>query len=119
MNKNGKSTVTGMEASMANKVEQNQQQTQIDLALKLARVAFWEFDLAQNIYILNDQALAVLRTNAEKEGGYTISADEFAQRFIHPDDIPALYHAFIRNAAMDRRSRHHLGEQRAFHQDPW
>lgn len=46
----------------------------------------WEYDVENNMFTLNDYFYSLLRTNAEKQGGYTISATEYAKRFMHSDD---------------------------------
>ena len=59
-------------------------------ALRIARLANWEFDIATGNFILNDQFYALLRTTAEHEGGHVLSAEQYTQRFVHPDDAPSL-----------------------------
>ncbi len=54
--------------------------------LKIAKIAYWDFDVVQDKFTFNDQFYALLRTTAEKEGGYQMSAIQYAQRFVHPDD---------------------------------
>lgn len=60
--------------------------TQLYYALKIAKMGHWEYDVESNMFTLNDYFYSLLRTNAEKHGGYTISASEYAKRFMHPDD---------------------------------
>lgn len=55
-------------------------------AARTANLAYWEFDLAGNEFIFNDQFYALLKTTAEREGGYRMSTEEYARRFVHPDD---------------------------------
>ncbi|HVO73874.1 MAG TPA: PAS domain S-box protein [Ignavibacteriaceae bacterium] len=60
--------------------------TQLYYALKIAKMGHWEYDVERNIFTLNDYFYSLLRTNAEKQGGYTMPASEYAKRFLHPDD---------------------------------
>ncbi|MCP4417557.1 MAG: GAF domain-containing protein [Chloroflexi bacterium] len=69
---------------------QNKQQKQIETALKVARVAYWEYDVANEVFIFNDNSFAVLRTALEQEGSYTIPAADYLSRFVHPDDVSIL-----------------------------
>jgi len=60
---------------------------QLTEALQIGRLAYWEYDVARDQFTFNDQFYSILRTTAEREGGYTMSAAEYAKRFVHPDDI--------------------------------
>jgi PAS domain S-box-containing protein len=60
--------------------------TQLYYALKIAKIAHWEYDVETNMLTLNDYFYSLLRTNAEKQGGYSMLSSEYSKRFIHPDD---------------------------------
>lgn len=53
----------------------------------MTRAGGWEFDPAQNLFTFNDNFYRVFGTTVEEVGGYTMSAEAYAQRFLHPDDI--------------------------------
>ncbi len=55
-------------------------------ALRIARMGHWEFDIATQTFIFNDQYYALHGTTAEEAGGYQMTAQEFAQKYVHPDD---------------------------------
>jgi PAS domain S-box-containing protein len=57
---------------------------------EMARLAYWEHDFINDIYTFNDQFYRLLHTTAEQVGGYTMPSEEYARRFIHPDDLPAI-----------------------------
>jgi PAS domain S-box-containing protein len=59
---------------------------QLSGAMKLAHLGHWEYDVAGDLFTFNDHFYALLRTTAEREGGYTMSSERYARRFIHPDD---------------------------------
>jgi two-component system, cell cycle sensor histidine kinase and response regulator CckA len=61
-------------------------QQQLRKALEIARSAYWEYDVPNDTFIFNDQFYAILRTSAEKEGGYTMPSARYASRFVHPED---------------------------------
>ena len=65
-------------------------QEQVEIALNVARVAYWEYDVADEAFIFNDAAYNILRTSLDEEGSYTIPAVEYMARFIHPDDAGIL-----------------------------
>ena len=62
-------------------------QIQLENALEMANLASWEFNLSNNKYLLNDRFYSIFGTSAELEGGYTMSADDFFTKFIHPEDV--------------------------------
>lgn len=69
---------------------------QLAEAMDLAHIVYWEVDPATQNFIFNDPFYAFYGTTAEREGGYMMSREEYAVRFIHPDDLP-LYHEFVQN----------------------
>lgn len=61
-------------------------EAQLSNALKIAHLGHWEYDVASDLFTFSDHFYAIFRTTAEREGGYTMSSAQYAQRFIHPDD---------------------------------
>ena len=61
-------------------------QDQLLEALRMARMAYWEFDPARDSFLFNDHFYALLRTSAEREGGYAVPFPEYVRRVVHPDD---------------------------------
>ncbi|MBI5965022.1 MAG: GAF domain-containing protein [Chloroflexi bacterium] len=55
-------------------------------ALKIARLANWEYDAEKDLFTFNDQFYSIFRTTVEKVGGYKISSADYARNFVHPDD---------------------------------
>lgn len=55
-------------------------------ALHIARMGHWELDLASGAFTFNDQYLSLHGLTAQTAGGYRMSAEEFARRYVHPDD---------------------------------
>lgn len=55
-------------------------------AVKLAKLGHWEVDIEKRQITFSDSLYAILRTSSEEMGGYTMSLEEYAARFIHPDD---------------------------------
>ena len=62
-------------------------QLQLSEAMDLAHIVYWEFDPVET-FVFNDPFYAFYGTTAEQEGGYRMTREEYAKRFIHPDDLP-------------------------------
>jgi hypothetical protein len=58
----------------------------INEAMKVASLAYWEYDVNRDEFIFNDNFYAIFKTTAKEEGGYVLSSSEYARRFVHPDD---------------------------------
>jgi two-component system, NtrC family, sensor kinase len=71
---------------------------QLSYALKIARLAYWEYDTNEDIFIFNDQVYDVLGSSAKEADGYTMSSADFINKFIHPGDINEISEA-LHNAA--------------------
>jgi PAS domain S-box-containing protein len=61
-------------------------EAQLVNAMKIAELGDWEYDVATDVFTFNDNFYAIFGTTAEKVGGYTMRAGEYADRFLHPDD---------------------------------
>jgi PAS domain S-box-containing protein len=55
-------------------------------ALNIAKLANWEYDFERDRFIFNDQFYSIFHITAEQVGGYELSAAQYAQFFVHPDD---------------------------------
>lgn len=62
--------------------------SQLAEALRISKLANWEYDVPSDAFTFNDQFYALLRTNAEREGGYNMTSAEYTVRFVHPEDAP-------------------------------
>jgi len=61
-------------------------QAQLAEAAQMARLGYWEFDFAAGLFTFNDQFYKMLRTSARREGGYQMSAQQYTERFLLPED---------------------------------
>jgi len=70
------------------KIEEALKLNQIRLAntMDLAHLANWELDLSTNMVIFNDRFYSMLGTTAENEGSYQMSAEDYARKYVHPED---------------------------------
>lgn len=62
-------------------------ESQLAIAVEMARLGPWEYDIDSDTFTFNDYFYAIFRTTAEREGGYKMSSEKYAQRFVHPDDV--------------------------------
>jgi PAS domain S-box-containing protein len=62
-------------------------EAQLSNALKIAHLGHWEYDVASDLFTFSDHFYTIFRTNAEREGGHTMSSAQYGQRFVHPDDL--------------------------------
>ena len=72
---------------------------QLSDAMDLAHIVYWEFDLAAQAFVFNDPFYAFYGTAAGQEGGYLMTREDYAKRFIHPDDLPRFYQ-FVEESAL-------------------
>jgi len=63
---------------------------QLSNAMKIAKLGYWEYDVADDLFTFNDHFYSIFRTTAEEAGGYRMSPEQYARRFLHPDDMPVV-----------------------------
>ena len=63
-------------------------QSQLSNAIEIANLGPWEYDVATDTFTFNDYFYRIFRTTVEDAGGYRMKPEEYAKRFVHPDDIP-------------------------------
>jgi PAS domain S-box-containing protein len=61
-------------------------QLQARMAIDLARIASWEYDVRTNLYRFDDIFYELLGTTADKEGGHTMDTETYLREFVHPED---------------------------------
>ena len=92
-------------------------------AMDMARIAYWEFDLKTGQFIFDDAFYTLYGTSAEAEGGYRMAAEDYFQRFIHPDDLPIARQSAEKSlqapgpeyiSQLEHRAIHRNGEIRYF-----
>jgi PAS domain S-box-containing protein len=67
--------------------EKENLQAKLTHAIEIAHLGPWEYDVIQDRFLFNDEFYKMFRTTAEQVGGYTMTSDEYARRFVHPDEI--------------------------------
>ena len=61
-------------------------EAQLSKAMEIAKLGYWEYDVASNLFIFNDYFYDIFCTTADKVGGYTMSPERYSELFLHPDD---------------------------------
>ncbi|MEA3212747.1 MAG: hypothetical protein QOE70_5804 [Chthoniobacter sp.] len=56
------------------------------LAMSMAQLVAWEYDVASGLFTFSDHYYLLHDTTAELEGGYQMTAEDFARKFVHPHD---------------------------------
>jgi two-component sensor histidine kinase/PAS domain-containing protein len=64
------------------------ERAQLANACRLAKLGPWTFFADQRSFEFTDEFYAMLHTSAEREGGYRMSAEEYARRFVYEEDAP-------------------------------
>ncbi len=65
----------------------SESEAKLDEAMKIAKLGTWEYDVVHDQFKFNDQFYTLLRTTVEQEGGYIMSAMQYSQKFVHPEDV--------------------------------
>ncbi len=73
-------------AELSHKVRQAASRKRADDALNIARMAYWEYDVAADLFTLNDKYYALHRITRTQASSYTMSAEKFVKRFVYGDD---------------------------------
>jgi diguanylate cyclase (GGDEF)-like protein/PAS domain S-box-containing protein len=76
-----------LEKEVAKRTEQlARSNDELALAAKMSTLGYWEYDVEAQEFTFNDQYYSLHSTTAKQVGGYRISYDDFARRFVHPED---------------------------------
>jgi len=61
-------------------------EARLSTATKIAKLGYWEINYPDNAFVFDDNFYAIFHTTAAKEGGYKMTPEQYAKRFLHPDD---------------------------------
>jgi len=61
-------------------------QAQLRIAMDLAKLVHWEYDVDKDLFTFDDQFYALYGSSKEKEGGQLMSSATYAKRFIPPEE---------------------------------
>ncbi|HEX9614339.1 MAG TPA: PAS domain S-box protein, partial [Bacteroidota bacterium] len=60
--------------------------TRLKMAMDIARLVQWEYDVESGMFTFDDQFYALYGTTAEREGGTQMSAGDYARKFLPPEE---------------------------------
>lgn len=80
----GQIAIAMQSAELVETIRQNE--ARLGEALKITRLANWEYDVEKDIFTFNDQFYSIFHTTAEEVGGYQIPSARYAELFVYPDD---------------------------------
>jgi PAS domain S-box-containing protein len=66
------------------KLKENEKQ--LSSAANIARLAYWEYEVASRLFTFNDQFYDLFRVTVEEIGGYQVTAMRYEELFIYPED---------------------------------
>jgi PAS domain S-box-containing protein len=61
-------------------------QSSLRVAMDLVKLVQWEYDVETDMFSFDDQFYSLYGTTAEREGGLIMSSQEYARRFIPPEE---------------------------------
>ncbi|MCZ3364676.1 PAS domain S-box protein [Methanobacterium veterum] len=70
------------------KTENNLRQSErkLTLAMDMAKLAYWEYDVSLDLFTFDDRFYKLYGTTADHEGGSKMSSEEYAQKFLPPEE---------------------------------
>lgn len=94
---NGEPCFTGILRDITSQLESERRlrntASQLGLALEMARAGHWEYAVDTDRFTFSDAFLKIFGTSAAALGGHVMSSTDYADRFVHPEDV-----AFMREA---------------------
>ena len=89
-----KGTNTGMWAIVrdissrkAAEIELRENERRLAMAMDLAKLANWEYDVTTRMFHFDDRFYALFGTTPEREGGNYMPDSVYVREFVHPDDV--------------------------------
>ncbi|MEN6292589.1 MAG: PAS domain S-box protein, partial [Methanobacterium sp.] len=63
-----------------------QSERKLTLAMDMAKLAYWEYDVSLDLFTFDDRFYKLYGTTADHEGGSKMSSEEYAQKFLPPEE---------------------------------
>ena len=58
----------------------------LEMGMDMAKLVYWEYDIENDLFTFDDQFYSLYGTGAGKEGGNQMSSQEYAERFLPPEE---------------------------------
>ena len=68
------------------KIELRKSKTKIKIAMDMAKLVYWEYDVETDKFTFDDQFYGLYGTNLNKEGKTQMSSAEYAEKFLPPEE---------------------------------
>ncbi len=88
-----------------------------DVALQIANAGPWEHDVATGLFTFDDRYYSLHGITVGEAGGYTIKAEPFIDKYIHPDDAPLLRSIINQTVILKKRGDKYEFEMRILRAD--
>ncbi|QGY45281.1 PAS domain S-box protein [Maribellus comscasis] len=71
------------------KAKENAEENEKNLknSQEIAKLGGWEFNIQTGMFTFTDNFYKIFHTTAEESGGYEMTVQEYAEKFVYPDDI--------------------------------
>jgi PAS domain S-box-containing protein len=79
----------------------------LKMAMDLARLVQWEYDVKSGMFTFDDQFYALYGTTADREGGTLMSAEEYASKFIPPEEYAVVTEGIVQALAASSNQLEH------------
>lgn len=66
--------------------ELRQNERKLKLAMDMAKLAYWEYNVSSDLFTFDDRFYKLYGTTADHEGGLQMSSEEYAQKFLPPEE---------------------------------
>ncbi|HOD41077.1 MAG TPA: response regulator, partial [Candidatus Wallbacteria bacterium] len=80
-------------------------------AMNVAQLGYWEYDVARDVFVINDEYFSIFRTTAEKMGGYEQTLADFLKSFFVPEEYHEVKTLIVRAIETEDTHYSEQGEQ--------
>ena len=91
---------------------------QARLQSDMVDVVSWEFDGTTGHFIFDDLFFRLYGTSSDKEGGHMFTAEDYIQRFVHPEDAERVAR-LMQSGCKDLREGRICGNGASYHKKRW
>ena len=110
--RNNEGEITGLVGIGHDITERKILEMNLSTATEIAKLGYWEYDVKSGDFIFDDHYYRLIHgSSAEKQGGNTMNAEEFARRLVHPDDSKMVVASL--NEAINSPIPEYLGQTEA------
>ena len=78
--------VQDITASKTVEFQLRKNEAQLSIAADIGKLGYWELDFEKGVFTFTDQFYSVFKTTVEEQGGYTMTPQEYSEKFFFPED---------------------------------